>query len=275
MTSKRLFHFLSQTSENLEFFLAYLNTSSMPNLSSAQVNKLTKYYTDQISFFRNVAGMKTNWAWIGEGTDPLGYMFRLDKDKEDSEENTSVRSVLCITGVVAKIEFNRYKMIVHLCGKDTHLKQSNFWDAQYTGLVKAMEAVPSVNGKTYEITRTDETLVFKVNLDRDQKEPAIVLDHTDTILEGKVQDLIKEGALVVIEFVPYIWDIEDTAKGTSKTGISLTTTRIKLIKSDHIGTATLQPTKRKALDVIASPNKKPKTIIASATGTPSTANLGF
>jgi hypothetical protein len=208
--------------------------------------------------------MKGNCAWKGSGSIPLDYAFVLKED--EGKEAGTLRSVLNIVGTVVRMEHTPYKSNIYVSGMDPHLVDPTVWAQQMSGLTQ-MEASLPLEGD-FVFQKSGQAIVCGVK--NDAKHPVVVVDHENKELEGSVKELIKEGSLVVVHFIPYPWE------ANNKQGISFTARKIKIVHTKHLGPTALAGAKRECPSLDGSPSpKRVQTSFIFADDLPSTEGLSF
>lgn len=204
----------------------------MTNFTNPQKKSLTAFYQGHIKNGHNVAGMKSNCEWTGSGTIPLDYAFMVNEDKR--KESGPIRSVLNLVGTVIRVEHTPYKSNLYVSGVDPHLVDPTVWSQQMEGLSNIETSLPLTGEFLFQ--RSGQAVICGIK--NDAKHPVVVVDSANKEVDRSVKELIKEGSLVVIHFIPYPWE------SNNKTGISITVRKIKIVNAKHVGTTTLAGAKR-------------------------------
>lgn len=164
------------------------------------------------------------------------------------------------------MENTPYKSNLYVSGVEPHLVEHSFWQKQLAGFTLIETSLP-LDG-VFQFQKSGQSVVCGVK--NDAKRPVIVVDNANKELQGSAKDLIKEGALVVVHFIPYPWESGE------KTGISVTVKKIKIVTNVHVGPTVLAGAKRESPSLDGSPSpKRTQAAFIYADDLPSTEGFSF
>ncbi len=133
-------------------------------MKPSQSKALLTFWSSQIAFKGNVAGMGEEFCWVGEGSNPLKYSCLLTDDLPEASTAVPLKSLITFVGVICVLEYETDKCFITLV-PDDNLPEDVYWNAQMEGLGKMIDAIPEIGGVAkFSLYRQPKgALKFKVN----------------------------------------------------------------------------------------------------------------